>query len=70
MDKSELEPGANDTKYKLQHNRCTRERDFRNLAELPHGGECHQHDFETDSVSTTATDKPSRVDRARSCMTS
>ena len=41
-----------------------------NLAEPPHGGEDHQHDFETDSVKTTAIDKLTQVDRAGSCMTS
>ena len=29
-----------------------------NLAEPPHGGEGHQHDFETDRVMTTAIDQP------------
>ena len=61
---------ANCNNYKLEHNCCTTERDFTNLAELPHHGEDHQHDFETDSVMTTTIDKPTQIDCAGSCMKS
>ena len=56
MDKTKLEAGAN-YKFKLKHNSCTTEED-------------HQNDFETDSAMTTAIDKLTQVDRARSCVTS
>ena len=55
--RQKLDAGANYYKYKLKHNYCTTERDFMNLAERPHGGEDHQHDFETDNIMTTVTDK-------------
>ena len=70
MDKPKLQAGANCNKFEVKHNCCTTERDFLFLAHLPHGGEDHQHDFETYSVLATAINKPTQVDHARSCMTS